>query len=228
LLGLGFGFAPSEVRAGFSLIGLNFDLTVNVNVPVNINASSNPTSPVDVIYQETDLDFELTVRTNSSFNPEKDYKFDIRNDTFWSLNLTFNYYNGLLEDESVFELTGTVFHNVQPRGPDHLTDRPQGSQKQISFPSFNLETEATNPGWNQNAITFSKPSPPVNHPASHLDSYFENQLVITRSAADTDELSSFTYTLKGRHLIPEPSGLALACAALASIGLTRVGRRRRG
>lgn len=188
---------PKNANA-FALKLINLDLNIDVNIPVNISATTNPESPVDVIYNETEEDFELTIKTNSKFDPEEDYKFDINSSDKWSHSLNFNYTNGLLEDESVFELRGTTFHNFKPRGAEHEKDRDKGDQFQIEFPSFNLETELTNPNWNNNKIVFNQPNDAPHQP-THRDNYDTNQLTITRNAGENEELSSFTYVFKGKH-----------------------------
>jgi hypothetical protein len=181
---------PKNANA-FALKFINFDLNIDVNIPVNISATTNPESPVDVIYTETETDFELTVKTNSKFDPDEDYKFDIGSLEKWIHSFNFVYTNGAIEDESVFELGGTTLHNFKPRGTEHEQDRDKGGQFQIKFPSFNLETELTNPNWKSNTIVFDKPDYAPHQP-EHRDNYYTNQLTITRNAEDFDELSSFT------------------------------------
>jgi hypothetical protein len=215
--------ATATSARALSLIGLDFNLTLlELAVPVNVGAAQG--SPVNVIYRETEEDFDLTVLTNALFDPDDDYKFQITHGKLWNIDLTFTYSNALFEDESVFELTGTAYHNVRPAGDEHRNDRLQGEEFHIDFPSFNLETELTNQKWDHNRIVFEKPGI-VDHKRDHHDHYVTNTLTLGRDAGELEELSSYRYHLHGQHVpVHEPSTMNLLGTGIA--GLLRSRRRR--
>lgn len=201
-----------------SIFGLEANISlVNLTIPINIGVPEGV--PFDVKYSEFEDRFSLSVNTNSLFDPDKTYKFDVKRGALWDVNLTFDYKNvGFFGDESVFELIGNAQHKVRPPGLEHLMDEREGQIfRGIDFPSFNLNTNLTDPRWSENRIVFSKPDC-ERHLPMHGDCYNPNLLTIRRNAGDLAEVSSFSYALDGTHVVPEPSTLLLLGSSLAGLG----------